>query len=682
MAGKSEKLVYFFGEGDTKDKFLLGGKGANLGEMTKIGLPVPPGFTITTHVCMEAIRTGNWPAGLSGQVDANIERLEKAMKKRFGDNDNPLLVSVRSGSAFSMPGMMDTILNLGMNDKAVQGLAKSTGNERFAWDAYRRFLQMFGNVVLGLEHHDFEHVLNEKKKGRMDTDLSASELRDIVSSYKALIRKKKGRDFPQEPREQLKLSIDAVFKSWNNDRAITYRRLNNIRHDIGTAVNVQSMVFGNMGNDSGTGVAFTRDPATGEDKFYGEYLMNAQGEDVVAGIRTPHPISDLQKDDKKTYTQLVGIREKLEKHYRDMQDIEFTIERGRLFMLQTRNGKRTARSAVKIAVDMVKEGLITKEEALLRIEPASLDQLLHPMFDQKALKSAKPIAKGLNAGPGAAVGKVAFSAKDAEDMAAKGDKVILVRIETSPDDIKGMHVAQGVLTSLGGRTSHAAVVARQMGKCCVAGAGDVRISYEKKVFVAGGVTVKGGDVISLDGTEGFVYTGSIPTVDAEMSGDFGTIMKWSDEARTLGVQTNAQSPKDAQVAVKFGAEGIGLARTERMFYDGDRITSMRKMIMAESLQQRKAALNELLPHQRGDFEGLFMALNGKPVTIRLIDPPLHEFLPTEEHEMQHMAQAIGVSVEKARAKVDELKEFNPMLGHRGVRLLITNPEIAEMQVRA
>ena len=708
-----KKWVYYFGGGkaegmvfktEKERKAILGGKGSGLADMTAAGLPVPPGFTISTEACREYFENGGkWPTGLKEEVASNLKRLEKEMGKKFGDPKDPLLVSVRSGAAASMPGMMDTILNLGLSDAAVQGLAKKTDNERFAWDAYRRLIQMFGDVVMGVPKEEFNHALVEAKracalrKGTKeveglpgeavmkkvpDTMLEVEDLKALVTKYKEVYRKHTGSDFPQDPRVQLEHAINAVFKSWNNERAVAYRKIHDIKGLIGTAVNVQTMVFGNKGNTSGTGVAFTRDPATGENVFYGEYLMNAQGEDVVAGIRTPQPISELEKSSPKIYSQLVAIRKKLEKHYRDMQDTEFTIEEGRLFMLQTRNGKRTAQAAVKIAVDMVKEGLITKEEALMRIEPASLDQLLHPTFDSKALKEAKPIAKGLNAGPGAAVGRVVFSAKDAEEWTARGEKVILVRIETSPEDIKGMHAAQGILTSRGGRTSHAAVVARQMGKCCVAGAEEVHIDYEKKQLESRGVVVKEGEDLSLDGSAGNVYAGRLPTKDPELTGDFATIMKWADEVRRLGVWLNAQTPRDAEVGARLGAEGIGLARTERMFYEGDRITSMRKMIMAKDLEARKAALAELLPHQRSDFEALFKVMNGKPVTIRTLDPPLHEFLPVEEPEQRKMAEALGVSLEAVKAKVAELHEFNPMLGHRGVRLEITSPEIPEMQVRA
>ena len=686
---KKAKYVYFFGgkgtEGKAEMKQLLGGKGANLAEMCSLGLPVPGGFTITTETCDAFYKLGRkYPKELAGQIDANIRKLEKLTGKTFGHGANPLLVSVRSGAAVSMPGMMDTVLNLGLNDETLQAMIDLTGNERFVWDAYRRFMQMFGDVVLDMEHHDFEYALDKVKKAHkveLDTDLDIEGLKDVVAEYKKVYKKAR-KTFPQDARQQLQASVDAVFGSWNNPRAIKYRQLNDIRGLLGTAVNVQTMVFGNMGETSGTGVAFTRDPATGKNLFYGEYLMNAQGEDVVAGIRTPHPIKDLAKVDRKSYTQLVAIRSKLEKHYRDMQDVEFTIEQGKLYMLQTRGGKRTAAAAVKCAVDMCREGLITEKEAVLRVDPKALDQLLHPTFDPKAEKSAKTIAKGLPASPGAATGQIVFSAHEAEEMADLGMDVILVRIETSPEDIGGMDAAKGILTSRGGMTSHAAVVARGMGKCCVAGCGDCKINYKKKTLTAGGVTLKQGDWLSLNGSLGAVYPGKVATVDASLTGTFGTIMKLADKYRKLGVRTNADTPHDTAVAVKFGAEGIGLCRTEHMFFEGKRIVSMRKMILAEDEAGRKKALKALLPLQRKDFIGIFKALKGRPATIRFLDPPLHEFVPHDKEGQAEMAKAMGVSAAKIREKVESLHEFNPMLGHRGCRLGIYYPEITEMQARA
>ena len=686
---KKAKYVYFFGgkgtEGKAEMKQLLGGKGANLAEMCSLGLPVPGGFTITTETCDAFYKLGRkYPKELAGQIDANIRKLEKLTGKTFGHGANPLLVSVRSGAAVSMPGMMDTVLNLGLNDETLQAMIDLTGNERFVWDAYRRFMQMFGDVVLDMEHHDFEYALDKVKKAHkveLDTDLDIEGLKDVVAEYKKVYKKAR-KTFPQDARQQLQASVDAVFGSWNNPRAIKYRQLNDIRGLLGTAVNVQTMVFGNMGETSGTGVAFTRDPATGKNLFYGEYLMNAQGEDVVAGTRTPHPIKDLARVDRKSYKQLVAIRSKLEKHYRDMQDVEFTIEQGKLYMLQTRGGKRTAAAAVKCAVDMCREGLITEKEAVLRVDPKALDQLLHPTFDPKAEKSAKTIAKGLPASPGAATGQIVFSAHEAEEMADLGMDVILVRIETSPEDIGGMDAAKGILTSRGGMTSHAAVVARGMGKCCVAGCGDCKINYKKKTLTAGGVTLKQGDWLSLNGSLGAVYPGKVATVDASLTGTFGTIMKLADKYRKLGVRTNADTPHDTAVAVKFGAEGIGLCRTEHMFFEGKRIVSMRKMILAEDEAGRKKALKALLPLQRKDFIGIFKALKGRPATIRFLDPPLHEFVPHDKEGQAEMAKAMGVSAAKIKEKVESLHEFNPMLGHRGCRLGIYYPEITEMQARA
>jgi pyruvate,orthophosphate dikinase len=718
MAKKS-KFVYFFGggkaEGKAQMKELLGGKGANLAEMSSLGLPVPPGFTITTEVCDLFYKLGRkYPADLKGQIDANIAKLEKLTGKTFGKGSNPLLVSVRSGAAQSMPGMMDTVLNLGLNDKTLPALIKLTGNERFAWDAYRRFMQMFGDVVLGIEHHAFEAALDKVKKTRkakQDTDLCVDGLKAVVKAYQAVYKSHK-KSFPQDARKQLQLSVDAVFGSWNNPRAIKYRQLNDIRGLLGTAVNVQTMVFGNMGETSGTGVAFTRNPSTGENKFYGEYLMNAQGEDVVAGIRTPEPISQLRKVDKKAYDQLVAIRTKLEKHYRDMQDLEFTIENGELFMLQTRNGKRTAAAAVKCAADMVKEKLITEEEAVLRVEPQALDQLLHPTFDVAAEKKSKVYASGLPASPGAATGQVVFCADTAEKWVEKGRQVILCRTETSPEDIGGMAVAKGILTSRGGMTSHAAVVARGMGTCCVAGAGSVKMDYKAKKMTAGGKVVKEGDWISLNGSTGAVYVGKVDTVDPKLTGPFAQIMKWADKYRTMGVRTNADTPHDAAVAVKFGAEGIGLCRTEHMFFEGKRIVSFRKLILVAEkvkalkdqmlisdlaelkkavakckesstlVKQYEIALKELLPLQRKDFEGIFKALKGMPCTVRLLDPPLHEFLPHDAAGQKEMAKQMKVKPAEVKELVDSLHEFNPMLGHRGCRLGITYPEVTAMQARA
>ncbi len=686
---KKAKYVYFFGggksEGTTAMKALLGGKGANLADMSSLGLPVPEGFTITTEVCDLYYKLGKkYPADLEKQIEENIKKLEKVTGKTFGKGKNPLLVSVRSGAAVSMPGMMDTVLNLGLNDETLKSMIDLTGNERFVWDAYRRFMQMFGDVVLGMEHHDFEHALDKVKKARkaaQDTDLCVEGLKDVVAEYKKVYAKSK-KTFPQDAREQLKAAYTAVFGSWNNPRAIKYRQINEIRGLLGTAVNVQAMVFGNMGDTSGTGVAFTRNPSTGENKFYGEYLMNAQGEDVVAGIRTPQPITQLAKVDKKSYDQLVKIRSKLEKHYKDMQDLEFTIEQGKLYMLQTRNGKRTAAAAVKCAVDMVKEKLITEKEAVLRVEPKALDQLLHPMFDPKSESAAPKIATGLPASPGAATGQVYFSAHEAEVAAELGQAVILVRIETSPEDIGGMHVAKGILTSRGGMTSHAAVVARGMGTCCVAGSSECVIDYKAKTLTAGGKTIKEGEWLSLNGSLGNVYAGKIATVDPKLTGAFGDIMKLADKYRQLGVRTNADTPHDTEVAVKFGAEGIGLTRTEHMFFEGDRIISMRKMILAEDKDARVKALKELLPLQRNDFIGIFKALKGLPATIRFLDPPLHEFVPHDEKGQAEMAKAMGTSPKVIKDKVESLHEFNPMLGHRGCRLGIYYPEITAMQAQA
>ena len=685
---KRQKFVYFFGngkaEGRTDMKALLGGKGANLAEMTNIGIPVPPGFTITTEVCDLFYKLGRkYPAPLKSQVAAAVKKLEKAMGAGLGDPRNPLLVSVRSGAAVSMPGMMDTVLNLGLNDRVVAGIIASTGNARFAWDAYRRFINMFGDVVMGIDHHKFEAILDKHKKRarvELDTDLSADDLGKVVADYKKLYKKETGSPLSSDPMTHLWKSIDAVFGSWNNPRAIRYRQLNDIRGLIGTAVNVQAMVFGNMGDNCATGVCFTRDPATGKNEFYGEYLINAQGEDVVAGIRTPRPIKKLGRRMPKLYKELVAIKDQLEKHYTDVQDLEFTIQEGTLYILQTRAGKRTAHAAVKIAVDMVAEGLIDQKTAVTRVDPNQLDQLLHPTFKPGA--KTPPVAKGLPASPGAAVGRVVFSADDAEAMVAKGEDVILVRIETSPEDIGGMHAARGILTSRGGMTSHAAVVARGMGRCCVAGCGDIKIDYAKHRFLVGGKTVKQGDTISLDGGAGEVMIGEVPTVQPKLSGPFGQIMKWADQYRTLKVRTNADTPHDARVARGFGAEGIGLCRTEHMFFEGDRITTMREMILADDETDRRKALKKLLPIQRKDFEGIFKAMNGLPVTIRLLDPPLHEFLPHDPSGQKEVARALGIKPSAVKAKVEALHEFNPMLGHRGCRLAVTYPEICQMQTQA
>jgi len=695
----SAKYVYFFGNGKAEGaatmKNLLGGKGANLAEMTSIGLPVPPGFTISTEVCTYYYKHDNsYPQSLKTEVATHLAEVEKLMGRTFGDPHNPLLVSVRSGARASMPGMMDTILNLGLNDTTVQGIIAQSGDERFAYDAYRRFVQMYSDVVMGMDKHVLEHQLEMKKEQKgvhLDTDLTAADWKELVAEFKKSISEHLGQEFPEDPHDQLWGAIGAVFGSWMNQRAITYRRLNNIPADWGTAVNVQSMVFGNMGNDCATGVAFTRDPSTGENYFYGEYLVNAQGEDVVAGIRTPQPLNNHQKKPgdlpsmedvlPECYAQLAAIRTVLEKHYQDMQDIEFTIEKGTLFMLQTRNGKRTAPAAIKVAVDMEKEGLIDKRTAVLRVAPAQLDQLLHPSLDPKAPK--KVIAKGLPASPGAASGVVVFTADEAEAEAKMGKRLILVRIETSPEDIHGMHAAQGILTARGGMTSHAAVVARGMGKCCVAGCGDIKVDYKAELFTArNGQVIKKGDVITLDGSTGEVMLGEVPTVSPEMTGDFGTLMGWVDEFRRLKVRANADTPHDSRVAREFGAEGIGLCRTEHMFFDAERISAVREMILSEDLEGRLKALAKILPMQKGDFIGIFREMKGLPVTIRLLDPPLHEFLPQEEKDIEALAKSLHVSTQQLRHKVEFLHEFNPMLGHRGCRLGLTYPEIYDMQVQA
>ena len=747
----SKKMVYFFGngksEGAKETKALLGGKGLGLAQMTESKVPVPAGFTITTEVCDYYSKNKSYPKGLEKAVDENIKKLEKAMNMKFGDVNKPLLVSVRSGAAISMPGMMDTILNLGINEEVVNGIVAKTGNPRFAWDAYRRFIQMFGDVAMGVDHDKFEEILQEKKnsiasrvgkieKEVKDTDLDVEDLKDVVSKYKAMYKEEKGEEFPEEPREQLFNAINAVFRSWNNPRAEAYRKLNDIRGLLGTAVNVQAMVFGNMGDTSATGVCFSRNPSTGENKFYGEFLINAQGEDVVAGIRTPQEITlegslewaknnGISEEERKAkypsleevmpavYKQLVSYKNQLEKYYSDMQDMEFTIQEGKLYMLQTRNGKRTGAAAVRIAVELAEAKIISKEEAIMRVNPSDLDQLLHPMFDASAKKTAKVLAKGLNASPGAAVGKVVFSAEKAEAMKEAGEQSILVRIETSPEDIKGMNAAEGILTARGGSTSHAAVVARGMGKCCVAGCSALEIDYAAKSMKVGEETVKEGDYISIDGSTGEVMLGKVATKEAEMSEDFRKLMEWADSMRKLEVHTNADTPHDASVARSFGAEGIGLCRTEHMFFNADRIKSVRQLILvAEEVKQLKEkleaaekigdkktieeieplykepkklyddALNSILPMQREDFIGIFTAMNGYPVTVRLLDPPLHEFIPHEDSQLEELSKEMNVSFDKLKAIRDSLHEFNPMLGHRGCRLGITYPEIYDMQARA
>jgi len=679
-----EKFVYSFNEGKKEMKELLGGKGANLAEMTSIDLPVPAGFTITTKACAVFYETGRrLSEEIRQQISEKIAELEKTMGKKLGDKNDPLLVSVRSGAAVSMPGMMDTVLNLGLNDETVEGLALKTQNPRFAYDAYRRFIQMFGDVVMGVKHRLFENVLHQVKKEKgieFDKDLTVDDLKLIVNSYKQVIQQSVGKLFPNNPYEQLEMGINAVFGSWNSDRAIVYRRLNNIHGLLGTAVNVQSMVFGNMGEDSGTGVCFTRNPSTGENKFYGEFLMNAQGEDVVAGIRTPEKIEKLGEIMPQNYNGLVKIREILENHYKDMQDIEFTIQQGKLYILQTRSGKRTAAAAVRNAVEMVEEGLITKENALLRVEPGSLDQLLHKQIGSK--KGVEVLTKGLPASPGAAVGKIVFSSEHAHAEAEKGGKVILVRVETSPEDIEGMDAAQGILTARGGMTSHAAVVARGMGKCCVAGCSDLNINENESTMEVNGKQLREGDIITLDGSSGEVIAGKTELVEPNLSGDFEILMKWADEYRKLKVRTNADTPKDAKAAIRFGAEGIGLCRTEHMFFEESRIKAVREMILSETKEGRERALAKILPMQRGDFKALFDVMDERPVTIRFLDPPLHEFLPKEQKDIEILSQEMGVNVEKLKEKIEELHEFNPMLGHRGCRLAITYPEIAEMQSRA
>ncbi len=682
------KYVYLFTEGSKDMRNLLGGKGANLAEMTNIGLPVPRGFTVTTEACTSYYdHNRKLTDEIMNQIDEKIEELEKITGKTLGDKKNPLLVSVRSGARASMPGMMDTILNLGMNDDVAEGFSEVTNNKRFVYDSYRRFIQMFADVVMEFPKSSFERkfdAIKEEKGVELDTELTAEDLEEVVKIYKEEYKKLAGCEFPQDPKEQLMAAIQAVFRSWMNDRAITYRRLNDIPSSWGTAVNVQEMVYGNRGETSGTGVAFTRNPATGENHLFGEYLMNAQGEDVVAGIRTPQSIDTLKEVMPECYEEFQKICKTLENHYKDMQDMEFTIEDGKLFMLQTRNGKRTATAALKIAVDMVEEGMITKEEALLKVDPKQLDQLLHPMFDQDSLNNAKCVAEGLAASPGAATGKIAFTAEDVIRMHKDGEKdIILVRLETSPEDIEGMNLAHGVLTLRGGMTSHAAVVARGMGTCCVSGCGDLVIDEEKKTLaLKDGRILKEGDYISLDGSTGKVYAEQIKTVDASITGNFETFMEWADEYRTLEVRTNADTPRDAMQAKKFGAEGIGLCRTEHMFFEEERIFNFRKMITATDVESREKALEAILPYQRDDFEGLFRAMDGKCVIIRFLDPPLHEFLPKTEEEMKPLAESLGITYETLKNRVDSLKEFNPMMGHRGCRLAITYPEIAKMQTRA
>ena len=682
----SHKYVYLFSEGNGKMRELLGGKGANLAEMTGLGMPVPQGFTISTEACTQYYTDGRQiNADIQAQIYDHLAKMEEICGKKFGDPENPLLVSVRSGARASMPGMMDTILNLGLNDTVVKGLAAFTNNPRFAYDSYRRFIQMFSDVVMEQPKSEFEKIIDAKKaeKGvKLDTELDADDMMDLVCRFKTLYKQQKGEEFPTDPKVQLMEAVKAVFRSWDNPRANVYRRMNEIPYDWGTAVNVQSMVFGNSGNTSGTGVAFTRNPATGEKKLFGEYLINAQGEDVVAGIRTPQPIADLEKQMPEVYKQFASIANTLEQHYQDMQDMEFTIENGKLYMLQTRNGKRTAAAALKIAVDLVDEGMISEEEAVLRVDPKQLDALLHPQFDAAALKKAQAIGKGLAASPGAACGKVVFTAEDAKAWAANGEKVVLVRLETSPEDIEGMAAAEGILTVRGGMTSHAAVVARGMGTCCVSGCGEINVDYDAKLFTLAGRTIHEGDYISIDGSTGNIYGEAIPTVEASISGDFERFMKWADAARRLDVYTNADTPRDAAQAKKFGAEGIGLCRTEHMFFEGDRIKAVREMIVAKDLETRKKALAKLLPYQQGDFEALFRVMEEHPVVIRFLDPPLHEFLPTKEEDIKEIAGELDISVAELKEVISNLHEFNPMLGHRGCRLAVSYPEIAEMQTTA
>ncbi|WP_419509620.1 pyruvate, phosphate dikinase [Candidatus Allofournierella excrementavium] len=684
----SKKYLYLFSEGNKDMREILGGKGANLAEMTNAGMPVPQGFTISTEACTQYYKDGRQiNEEIMADIYEYIGKMEEITGKKFGDVKNPLLVSVRSGARASMPGMMDTILNLGLNDEVVEGLAAKTGNPRFAYDSYRRFVQMFSDVVMELSKSDFEKIIDEMKEAKgvkLDTELDADDMKALVAKFKDLYKSKMGSDFPADPKVQLIEAVKAVFRSWDNPRANVYRRMNEIPYDWGTAVNVQAMVFGNSGNNSGTGVAFTRNPATGEKALFGEYLINAQGEDVVAGIRTPSPIAHLKDQMPEVYDQFVEIATRLENHYKDMQDMEFTIEDGKLYMLQTRNGKRTAAAALKIAVDLVDEGMIDEREAVLRVEPKQLDSLLHPQFDAEALKKAEVIGKGLAASPGAACGQVVFTAEDAKESVENGSmkKVVLVRLETSPEDIEGMVVAQGILTVRGGMTSHAAVVARGMGTCCVSGCGEIVVDYDKQEFTLGGKTYKRGDWISIDGSTGNIYGEAIPTVEASISGDFGRFMGWADAARQLKVFTNADNPRDAKQGVNFGAEGIGLCRTEHMFFEADRIKAVREMIVAENVEDRKKALAKILPYQQGDFEAMYKVMGERPMTIRYLDPPLHEFLPTKEEEIVDLAKDLGVTVEKLHTVIDSLHEFNPMMGHRGCRLAVSYPEIAEMQTTA
>ncbi len=681
-----KKWVYLFREGSADMRELLGGKGANLAEMTNLGLPIPQGFTITTEACTDYYAQGKTISDeITAQIFEALGTLEQQQGKRFGDESDPLLVSVRSGARASMPGMMDTILNLGLNDVSVEGFAKKTGNPRFAYDSYRRFIQMFSDVVMEMSKTFFEGILDEIKKSKgaqYDTDLTADDLKEVIARYKAIYAEKMGEEFPQDPKVQLMQAVKAVFRSWDNPRAIVYRRMNDIPGDWGTAVNVQAMVFGNMGDTSGTGVAFTRDPSTGEKGIFGEYLINAQGEDVVAGIRTPQKIARMAEDLPECYAQFMEIANKLENHYRDMQDMEFTIQEGKLYFLQTSNGKRTAHAAIKVACDLVDEGKITPAEAVMRIEAKSLDQLLHPTFDPAALKAGEVIGEALPASPGAAAGKIYFTAEEAKAAHEAGEDVILVRLETSPEDIEGMHAAEGILTVRGGMTSHAAVVARGMGTCCVSGCGDIQIDEAAKVFELGGYTFHEGDTISLDGSTGKIYRGLIQTREASVGGDFGRIMAWADEFRTLKVRTNADTPADTRNAVRLGAEGIGLCRTEHMFFDPERIPKIRKMILSDTAEQRTAALDELLPFQKADFKEMYKALEGRPMTVRYLDPPLHEFVPTDPADIQALADDMGMTAEEVQSRCDALHEFNPMMGHRGCRLAVTYPEIAKMQTRA
>ena len=680
------KYVYLFTEGNADMRNLLGGKGANLAEMTNIGLPVPQGFTITTEACTQYYEDGREiNEEIQSQINEYIEKMEEITGKKFGDKENPLLVSVRSGARASMPGMMDTILNLGLNEEVVEVLAKKSNNPRWAWDCYRRFIQMYSDVVMEVGKKYFEQLIDkmkEEKGVKQDVELTADDLKELAMQFKAEYKEKIGKDFPTDPKEQLMGAIKAVFRSWDNPRANVYRRDNDIPYSWGTAVNVQSMAFGNMGDDCGTGVAFTRDPATGEKGLFGEFLTNAQGEDVVAGVRTPMKIAEMEEKFPEAFEQFKEVCKTLEEHYRDMQDMEFTVEHGKLYMLQTRNGKRTAKAALKIACDLVDEGMRTEEEAVSMIDPRNLDTLLHPQFDAKALKEATPIGKGLGASPGAACGQIVFTAEDAEKWAANKKKVVLVRLETSPEDITGMKVAQGILTVRGGMTSHAAVVARGMGTCCVSGCGDIQMNEAKKEFKLAGKTFHEGDEISIDGTTGNIYDGIIPTVDATIAGEFERVMQWADKYRTLGVRTNADTPRDTKKAIELGAEGIGLCRTEHMFFDEERIFNIRKMILAETVEEREKALEKLIPYQKGDFKAMYKELKGLPMTVRYLDPPLHEFLPKEEADIEAIAKDMGVTTEHLKAKCDELHEFNPMMGHRGCRLAVTYPEIARMQTRA